>query len=99
MLRKRIDPAFGRKLAEAREGKGLSQAGLAEASGVPLGTIREVEQGKREPLFGNMQKLRAALGLDLNALPPTLLEGDGPRGAGPAAPPGRPRKGPPVEQD
>ena len=38
-----------------------TQEEFAKASGIPLGTIREVEQGKREPGFATMQKWVKAL--------------------------------------
>ncbi len=73
MKLKEIDPAFGKWLAQTREKRGWSQADLARESGVPLGTIREFEQGRREPLFSNMLKLRAALGFDLNKSPMPVM--------------------------
>ena len=62
MAAKKINPEFGQFLAEKRAAAGLTQQGLAQKSGVPLGSLREFEQGRREPLFSNMQKLAAALG-------------------------------------
>jgi transcriptional regulator with XRE-family HTH domain len=58
---------FAEKLKELRQGKGLSQAGLAAASGVPVGTIRDYEQGKREPLLSNAQRLARGLGVSVAA--------------------------------
>jgi putative transcriptional regulator len=57
---------FGEKLKELRDAAGLSQAGLAEAGGVPIGTIRDYEQGKRDPLLSTAQKLARALGHGLD---------------------------------
>ncbi len=71
---KQINPAFGQRLQELREAAGLTQAALAEKSGVPLGSVREVEQGRREPLFGVMQRLAAVLKADLGDFPPTTTE-------------------------
>lgn len=70
---KNINPAFGSRVKELRESAGLTQDGLADKSGVPRGTIREVEQGRREPLFGVMQKIAAALGCSLDGLPVTTI--------------------------
>jgi transcriptional regulator with XRE-family HTH domain len=56
---------FGEKLKELRTVAGLSQAGLADASGVPIGTIRDYEQGKRDPLLSTAQKLAGAFGRGL----------------------------------
>jgi transcriptional regulator with XRE-family HTH domain len=57
---------FGEKLKELRVAAGQTQAGLAESSGVPLGTIREYEQGKRDPLLSTAQKLARSLGHGLD---------------------------------
>ncbi len=62
---------FGDKLKAARQAAGLTQAALAEASGIPLGTIREYEQNKREPLFSKAVKLARALKQPLEAFLPT----------------------------
>ena len=93
---KKVNPAFGRRLAELREAAGLTQATLAEKGGIPLGTIRELEQGRREPLFSNMQKLAAALSVSLDGWPAAAL---------PDSPPpttrerGRPRNAAGASQD
>jgi transcriptional regulator with XRE-family HTH domain len=52
---------FGDKLKEARLALGWTQAALAEKSGIPLGTIREYEQNKREPLLSKAGRLARAL--------------------------------------
>jgi transcriptional regulator with XRE-family HTH domain len=57
---------FGEKLKELRVAAGMTQAGLAESSGVPIGTIRDYEQGKRDPLLSTAQKLGRALGHGLD---------------------------------
>lgn len=44
-MKKKTPP--GEKLMQARSRAGLSQADLAEKSGVPVGTIRALEQGTR----------------------------------------------------
>jgi len=81
---KKVNPAFGWRLAELREAAGLTQAALAEQGGVPLGTVREIEQGRREPLFSNMQKLAEALGASLDGWPDAALPGDPPPKRSPA---------------
>jgi transcriptional regulator with XRE-family HTH domain len=53
---------FGEKPKELRLVAGLTQAALADASGVPIGTIREYEQGKRDPLLSTAQNLGRAVG-------------------------------------
>src|SRR3982751_6084438 len=91
---KKVNPAFGRRLAELREGAGFTQAALAEKGGIPLGTIRELEQGRREPLFSNMQKLAAALSVSLDGWPAAALPDDPP----PNRSQDRPRKAPAAAQ-
>ncbi|HZT83062.1 MAG TPA: helix-turn-helix transcriptional regulator [Gemmataceae bacterium] len=60
---------FGEKLKELRAGRGLTQERLADAAGVPVGTIRDYEQGKRDPLLSNAQRLAGALGVSLDVFP------------------------------
>jgi transcriptional regulator with XRE-family HTH domain len=51
-------------LKQLREKAGISQAGLATLSGVPVGTIRGIEQGRRpDPQWSTIQALAAALGI------------------------------------
>jgi transcriptional regulator with XRE-family HTH domain len=52
---------FGQKLKTLREAAGMTQAGLSAASGVPLGTIRDYEQVKRDPLLPTANRLASAL--------------------------------------
>jgi transcriptional regulator with XRE-family HTH domain len=61
---------FGAKLKELRTQAGLTQAQLAELSDVPLGTIRDYEQGKRDPLLSTAQKLARALNQSLDVFSP-----------------------------
>ena len=55
---------FGKRLQELREKAGMTQVQLAEASGLPLGSIRNYEQGHRDPLWQAIFKLADALGVD-----------------------------------
>ena len=57
---------FGGKLKQLRTAAGMTQAALASASGVPIGTIRDYEQGKRDPLLSTAQKLAHAFGRRLD---------------------------------
>lgn len=59
---------FAEKLKQVRQERGLTQAELAEASGVPLGTLRDLEQGKRTPLLSNARKLAMVLKVSLDEL-------------------------------
>jgi transcriptional regulator with XRE-family HTH domain len=60
-------PTFGDALQAERQKRNLTQAQLADASGVPVGTLRDYEQGKRTPSFPNVIKLAAALGVSCEA--------------------------------
>lgn len=52
------------KLRELRAKAGLTQAALAERCGLPLGNVRNYEQGIRHPSWDTMFKLADALGVD-----------------------------------
>src|SRR4051794_941075 len=56
---------FGERLKELREKAELTQAELAERSGVPIGTIRDYEQVKRDPLLPTAVKLARAVGVSI----------------------------------
>ena len=57
---------FAAKLKKLREEKGLTQEDLASASGIPLGTLRDYEQGRRrsDPTLAITVRLASALGTD-----------------------------------
>jgi transcriptional regulator with XRE-family HTH domain len=59
---------FSDKLRQLRGKAGLSRGALAEASSLARGTIRDYEQGKRQPTLQSAAKLAAALGVYLDAL-------------------------------
>lgn len=52
---------FGKILKELRIKAGMTQAELAAASGVSLGSVRNLEQGIRKPTWETVQKLARAL--------------------------------------
>ena len=58
---------FAERLREMRDGKGLSEAKLADLSGVPFGTIHDYGLGRRAPSFSNVVKLASALGVECTA--------------------------------
>src|SRR5436309_10009972 len=60
---------FGERLKGLREAAGLSQARLAQASGIPLPTLRDYEQGKRrrDPGYEFVLRICRALDLPLDA--------------------------------
>jgi transcriptional regulator with XRE-family HTH domain len=54
---------FAQRLRELRQAAGLTQAALAAKSGLPLGNVRNYEQGQREPYWDVLYPLCAALGV------------------------------------
>jgi transcriptional regulator with XRE-family HTH domain len=66
------DETFGSRLRAARKGLGLTQAQLAERSGLHLVNVCQIETGAREPKIGTARRLADALGVSLDRLvPPT----------------------------
>ncbi|MBL8798736.1 MAG: helix-turn-helix transcriptional regulator [Planctomycetia bacterium] len=60
---------FADKLKALRVEKDLTQEQLAEAAGIPIGTLRDYEQGKRraDPALSTAVKLARALGVSVEA--------------------------------
>jgi transcriptional regulator with XRE-family HTH domain len=58
---------FAERLKELRAQAKMTQAQLAETSGVSLGGVRDLEQGNRRPLLETAVKLAAALGVRCTA--------------------------------
>src|SRR5262245_58740696 len=54
---------FAKKLRLLREAKGLSEAKLADASGVSFATLRNYAMGRRAPSFEAVVKIARALGV------------------------------------
>lgn len=54
---------FPEKLRHLREVAGLTQQQLAERAGVPLASVRNYEQGKRQPGWAGLFHLARALGV------------------------------------
>jgi transcriptional regulator with XRE-family HTH domain len=78
---------FGLRLRELREAAGLTQQQLADAAGLKLGGLRDIEQGaSRAPRWDTVLALANALGVDCMAFTQEPSSEQGPRG------PGRPRK-------
>ena len=69
----------GLLLKRCREAAGLTQREVARRSGVPLGTLRNLEQDRKEPLFRTVVRIAETLGISLDALagcgPSTSTEG------------------------
>jgi transcriptional regulator with XRE-family HTH domain len=59
---------MGERLQRLRRAQGLSQSELAEAAGVPVGTLRGWEYGRRTPLLDAAARLADALGCTLDEL-------------------------------
>ena len=81
---------FAEKLRELRTGKGLSEAKLADLSGVPFGTVHEYGLGRRKPSLTAAVKLAKALGVDCTAFAECEDVGGGKEQAAPSP---RKRKG------
>jgi transcriptional regulator with XRE-family HTH domain len=60
--------SMGQRMQELRLAAGLSQTGLARATGIPVGTIKNWEQGIRLPRLDLAVKVAAALGITLDTL-------------------------------
>jgi transcriptional regulator with XRE-family HTH domain len=58
---------FAEKLRELRDARGLSEARLADASGLPLATLHNYGLGRRKPSLAAAVKLARALGVDCTA--------------------------------
>jgi transcriptional regulator with XRE-family HTH domain len=56
------------RLKRLREAAGLSQAALAKAAGVPVGTLRGWEYARRTPLLDAAARVADALGCTLDEL-------------------------------
>ncbi|HVY62117.1 MAG TPA: helix-turn-helix transcriptional regulator [Planctomycetota bacterium] len=63
-----LSTTFGPRLKRLREAAGFTQARLARASGVALGTIQQLEGKRSEPSLDSARHLASALGIDVNAL-------------------------------
>lgn len=60
--------AFGRRLAEVRRAKGLTQESLAEKADVTALTVSYIEQGRQWPRISTMQSLAKSLGIKIEEL-------------------------------
>jgi transcriptional regulator with XRE-family HTH domain len=61
---------FAGRLKELRLAKGLTQDGLAKIAGVPVATVKRLEQGTRQPMLETASKLARALGVTAAAFEP-----------------------------
>jgi transcriptional regulator with XRE-family HTH domain len=77
-----LDVTIGKRLQRLRQAAGVSQPALARAAGIPVGTLRNLEQGRRIPRLDTAGKLARALGVSVDAL---LGNGDAAAETKPAA--------------
>jgi transcriptional regulator with XRE-family HTH domain len=58
---------FAEKMRELRDAKGLSEAKLADATGIAFGTLHNYAIGRRPPPFGAVVRIAKALGVTCEA--------------------------------
>lgn len=59
---------IGKYVKAERKKAGLTQEQLAEGTGLSVVTIRQYEQGKRQPRFENLERIASCLGVSLSSL-------------------------------
>jgi transcriptional regulator with XRE-family HTH domain len=65
---------MGERLQQLRQAAGLSQRDLSVKAKVPIGTLRNWEQGRRVPLLDTAARIARAIGCTLDELAgPELL--------------------------
>jgi transcriptional regulator with XRE-family HTH domain len=60
--------SMGARFQRLREEARMTQAELAERAGIPVGTLRNWEQGIRVPRFDHAIRVAQALGVSLDVL-------------------------------
>jgi transcriptional regulator with XRE-family HTH domain len=68
---------LGRAVRALREEARIDQEALAERSDLPLSLIAEIESGLSDPMWGDMRKIAAALGVSLEWLSELAEEFEG----------------------
>jgi len=69
--------SFGQRVARLREAAGLTQASLADKAGLPLGTLRNLEQGRRtDPRLSTLNAIANALKVSLDTFRGIFLPND-----------------------
>lgn len=63
-----MDDSFGERLRDQREGKGLSQAELAEKAGLQPSAISHFEAGRRAPSMENLRRIADGLSVTVDFL-------------------------------
>lgn len=59
-------PQFGGRIREARQKAGMTLQALADAAGISVGFLSQVERNKATPSLGTLAALAAALGIEMN---------------------------------
>jgi transcriptional regulator with XRE-family HTH domain len=59
---------FGRRVRSLRRAKDITQEQLAERAGLSLQSVGEIERGRGNPTLVNIERLSAALDVELTAL-------------------------------
>jgi DNA-binding XRE family transcriptional regulator len=67
-MSKKRGETMGQRLRRLRQEAGFTQAQLAAAAGVPIGTLRNWEQGLRTPRLDTAAKVALALAVSIDAL-------------------------------
>jgi transcriptional regulator with XRE-family HTH domain len=68
MKKKPEGETMGTRLKRLRQAAGLSQPQLANRAGIPVGTIRSLEQERRVPRLDTASALADAIGCSLDEL-------------------------------
>ncbi|SRR6266542_3279479 len=91
--------SFAKRLRNLRQSKGMSREQLAEAAGLGRGTVRDYEQGLREPTLRSAFRLAEVLGVPVEEFKNGVAEEGQPAAPTAPKPKGRPRKPPAVAQE
>ena len=65
MNEQRLMKSFGKRVAEVRKGRGVTQQQLAEAVSMSVVAIAYIETGKRWARLGTLSKIAKALKVDV----------------------------------
>jgi transcriptional regulator with XRE-family HTH domain len=68
------DPALGRVIRGLRKEQKLSQAELAERSGVAAATVSRIESGQIDPQWATVEKLASGLGVSMKRIGTEVAE-------------------------
>lgn len=74
-MQERLRIAFGRRVRELREERGLSQEQLAERCGLHRTYVGGIERGERNPSLVNLGRIAGALGVHISELFPESADG------------------------